>query len=353
MYHRYVIIGGGISAAYAIEGIRALDREGSILLLTRENHPPYHRPSLSKDVWTESYDLERLPVHADYYYVQQQVDVRLRHEVVEVDLEARRVWDDLGQSSTYDQLLFATGVRPRRLQVEGAEHSSVRYLRDLEDYLDLERRLERVQHLTIVGGGFTAMEMAATLRARGLEITFLLPEDHPVPRMLPRDIGEGILEYLRDMGVEVVTNDAVLQLDAGHNVLHARTRAGADLTTQLILVDQGGEPQSDLAEAAGLDTDDGIVVDERGRTSRPGVWATGDVAEFPYLALGQLMRVEGSDHAEQHGRLVGRNMAGGDEAYVHLPLKWFRLGDLTFEGVGELNSRMLTEIGRASCRERV
>ena len=166
MYHRYVIIGGGISAAYAIEGIRALDREGSILLLTRENHRPYHRPTLSKDVWTESYDLERLPVHADYYYVQQQVDVRLRHEVVEVDLEARRVWDDLGQSSTYDQLLFATGVRPRRLQVEGAEHSSVRYLRDLEDYLDLERRLERVQHLTIVGSGFTAMEMAATLRAR-------------------------------------------------------------------------------------------------------------------------------------------------------------------------------------------
>ena len=130
--------------------------------------------------------------------------------------------------------------------------------------------------------------------------------------------------------------------------VHARTQNGNDLTTQLVLVDQGGEPQSDLAEAAGLDIDDGIVVDEYGEGSRPATWAAGDVAEFPYLALGQLMRVEGSDHAEQHGRLVGANMActvlaQPKQVYTHLPLKWFRLGELQFEGVGELNARLDTE----------
>ena len=341
---RYCIVGGGAAAAAAIEGIRARDTSGGILMLSRENHRPYRRPLLTKELLLGTATLDRLPLHPDEWYLEQNVDVRLRHEVIEVDAENRRLWDERGEVIEFGDLLLATGCRPRRLHAEGAEISSVRYFRDLEDYLDLESRLDRVQHITMVGGGFTSIEMAGALRARGKEITLVVPDEYPLHRLLPRDLGGPLLEYLREMGVETVSGDTLVKIEELNGLVHARTLQGNELDTQLVLVDLGGEPLADLAEAAGLAIDDGIVVDEFGRSSNPHVWAAGDVAEYPCQALNVIMRVEGSDHAEQHGRTVGANMAGANEPYTHLPLKWFRVGDLQFEGVGELWARLDTEI---------
>jgi NADPH-dependent 2,4-dienoyl-CoA reductase/sulfur reductase-like enzyme len=341
---RYCIVGGGAAAAAAIEGIRAHDKTGDILMLSRENHRPYRRPLLTKELLLGTATLDRLPLHPDEWYTEQKVDVRLRHEVIEVDTESGRLWDERGETIEFGDLLLATGCRPRRLHAEGAETSSVRYFRDLEDYLDLESRLDRVQHITMVGGGFTSIEMSAALRARGKEITLVVPDEYPLHRLLPRDLGGPLLDYLREMGVETVSGDTLVKIEEMNGLVHARTLLGNEIDTQLVLVDQGGEPLADLAEAAGIAIDDGIVVDEFGRSSSPHVWAAGDVAEYPCLALNVIMRVEGSDHAEQHGRAVGANMAGANEPYTHLPLKWFRVGDLQFEGVGELWARLATEI---------
>jgi 3-phenylpropionate/trans-cinnamate dioxygenase ferredoxin reductase subunit len=341
---RYCIVGGGYAAAAAIEGIRSRDQTGDILMLSRENHRPYRRPLLTKELLLGTASLDRLPLHPDEWYAEQKVDVRLRHEVIEVDAESRRLWDERGEVIEFGDLLLATGCRPRRLHAEGAEISSVRYFRDLEDYLDLESRLDRVQHLTLVGGGFTSVEMAGALRARGKEITLVIPDENPLHRLLPRDLGAPLLDYLREMGVETVSGDTLVKIEELNGLVHARTLLGNELDTQLVLVDQGGEPLVDLAEAAGIAIDDGIVVDEYGRSSNPHVWAAGDVAEYPCLALNVIMRVEGSDHAEHHGHTVGANMAGANEPYTHLPLKWFRVGDLQFEGVGELWARLATEI---------
>ena len=341
---RYCIVGGGFAAAAAIEGIRSRDPEGTILLLSRENHRPYRRPLLTKDLWFGEATLDRLPLHPDEWYSEQRVDVRLRHEVVELDAENQRLWDASGDVIEYDDLLLATGCRPRRLQAEGAESSSVRYFRDLEDYLDLEKRLDQLQHVTLVGGGLISIEMAAALRGREKEVTFVLADEYPLPRMLPRDLGVPLLDHLREMGVETVSGDTLTRIEESPGLVHARTLLGNELDTQLVIVDQGAEPQVELAEAAGLAIDDGIVVDEFGRTSNAHIWAAGDVAEFPYLALGQIMRFESADHAERHGRAVGANMAGAEQAYDELPLKWFRIGGLVFEGVGELFSRLHTEI---------
>jgi len=341
---RYCIVGGGYAAAAAIEGIRSRDQTGDILMLSRENHRPYRRPLLTKELLLGTASLDRLPLHPDEWYAEQKVDVRLRHEVIEVDAEGRRLWDERGEVIEFGDLLLATGCRPRRLHAEGAEISSVRYFRDLEDYLDLESRLDRVQHLTLVGGGFTSVEMAGALRARGKEITLVIPDEYPLHRLLPRDLGAPLLDYLREMGVETVSGDTLVKIEELNGLVHARTLLGNELDTQLVLVDQGGEPLVDLAEAAGIAIDDGIVVDEYGRSSNPHVWAAGDVAEYPCLALNVIMRVEGSDHAEHHGHTVGANMAGANEPYTHLPLKWFRVGDLQFEGVGELWARLATEI---------
>lgn len=341
MHYRYVIVGGGLAAASAIEGIRSRDREGGILMFSRENHLPYQRTPLSKDAWSPGYDLGRLAIHPDGYYDEMNVDVRLRREIVEIDTEHRVLWDERGDSVGFDEVLFATGCRPKRLHAEGAAESpSVRYYRDLEDYLDLHRRIEQLQHVTLVGGGFAAVELAGTLRSRGLQVTLVFPEEWPLHRLLPRSLGLGLVDVLRGMGVETVSGETLVQIREAGGFVQARTYGGNDLTTQLVVVDQGSEPQVELADATGLDIDDGIVVDDHGRASKPHAWAAGDVAEFPYLALGQLMRVEGTDHAEHHGRIVGENMAGADRVYDHLPRKWFELDHLRFEGVGELNSRL-------------
>jgi NADPH-dependent 2,4-dienoyl-CoA reductase/sulfur reductase-like enzyme len=344
MKTRYCIVGGGIAAAAAIEGIRAHDHDGGILLLSRENHRPYRRSLLTKDLWNGTATVDLLPLHPDEWYAEQRVDVRLRHEIIEVDAGGRHLWDERGEVVEFDELLLATGCRPRRLRAEGAETPGVRYFRDLEDYLDLEARFDRLQHITLVGGGFISIEMAASLRARGKEITLLIADEYPLHRMLPRDLGLPLLDFLRELGVETVSGDAPASIQESNGLVHARTWLGKELDTQLVIVDQGGEPLVDLADAAGLAIDDGIVVNEFGRTSDPHVWAAGDVAEFPYLALGQIMRVEGSDHAEHHGRTVGANMAGANQPYDHLPLKWFQVGELKFEGVGELWARLDTEI---------
>ena len=344
MPYRYVIVGGGLAAASAIEGIRSQDSEGSILLMSRENHLPYQRPPLTKELWYGALKLDALPLHPDEWYVEQKVEVHLRQEVVEIDPDKQVVWPERGESIEYGELLLATGCRPRRLSAQGAETSNVRYFRDLEDYLDLEGRLDLLQHATIVGGWFTAVDLALALRSRRVEVTLVLPDEYPLYRMLPREIGMGLLDFLREQEIEIVSDETLVRIDEAGGMLRGRTYHGNDLDTQLVLVDQGCEPVSDLAEAAGLDIDDGVVVDEYGHASKPHVWAAGDVAEFPYLALGMLRRVEGTDHAEHHGRTVGANMAGANRAYGHLPLKWFRVGDLLFEGVGELSTRMHTEI---------
>jgi NADPH-dependent 2,4-dienoyl-CoA reductase/sulfur reductase-like enzyme len=350
--HRYIIVGGGIAAASAIEGIRAHDGEGAVLLLTRENHAPYQRPLLTKDVWSDPEGLRRLPVHDDSFYAENHVQIGYRREVVEIDCERRIVYDERGERYDYENLLLATGSRPRRLDIPGSHSSALRYFRDLEDYFAMESRLDRLQHITLLGGSFTGIEMAAALRGRGKEVTLIYPDEYPLHHLLPRDLGLSLADLLRDHGVETVTGETLVEIDEQPGIVYARTHQGNHLSTEMVLVDAGAEPQSELAEAAGLATDDGVVVNEFTQASAPGVFAAGDVAEFPYLALGHLMRIECADHAVHHGRCAGENMAGAAVAYDWMPALWFQVFDLRFDGVGDLDPRMLdthivwTEPGR-------
>lgn len=340
MHYKYVIVGGGLAGASAIEGIRAHDPDGSILLIARENHPPYHRPPLSKDLWFGKKTKDDLPVHDASFYREQKVEVSLRREAVEVDPERRAVWDDRGIPAEYDKLLLATGGRPKLLRIAGADGEGIRYFRSLEDYLSLEARLPRLQHVLVVGGGFISIELAAALRHAGREVTFIFPHEYPLQRVLPRDLGLFVAEYYREQGVETVSNDAVVGFEDQAGLTVARTRQGNSITTQLVLVGVGIEPQVDLAEAADLAVGDGIEVDEFARTSDPHIYAAGDVAEFPCLALGKRMRVEHWDHALRHGRAAGANMAGADRPYTTLPMFYSDFFELGWEAVGDVDATL-------------
>src|SRR6266850_318877 len=163
MNYQYLIVGGGHAGAAAIEGIRAHDPTGSILLLSRENHPPYQRPPLSKDLWFGKSTKDQLPIYGEAFYREQNVQLELRREAVELDPEQRRLWDDRGATIDYGKLLLATGGRPRRLGVDGADSEGVRYYRYLEDYLFFESYVPRIQHVLVIGAGFIGMEMAAAM----------------------------------------------------------------------------------------------------------------------------------------------------------------------------------------------
>ncbi len=339
----YVIVGGGLAAASAIEGIRAHDRKGSILLVSRENHLPYHRPPLSKDLWFGKTTKDKIPVYDDAFYQDNGVELAMRREIVELDSEARRIWDDHGTVHEYGRLLLATGGRPRRLAVEGAELAGIHYYRDLEDYLFLESRIGKLSHVLVVGGGFIGAELAAAMRHAGLEVTLLYPEEYPLKKVLPRDLGLFVADYYREKGVEAVSGEVVARFESHGDEIVAMTAKGSSASTQLVLIGIGIEPETHLADAAGLLTGSGIDVDEFGHTSNQHIFAAGDVAEFPCIPLEKRMRVEHWDHAKQHGRAVGANMAGANQPYTHLPMFYSDLFDLGWEAVGDIDSSLETQ----------
>jgi NADPH-dependent 2,4-dienoyl-CoA reductase/sulfur reductase-like enzyme len=333
-----VIVGGGLAAASAVSGIRERDPDGSILLLSRENHPPYHRPPLSKGLWSGKEKLDQLPVHPDEFYREQKVELALRREVVELDPAAHRVWDDRDDAFEYEKLLIATGGRPRPLDVPISLTDGVVYFRLLEDFLMLEQRIERLQHVLLIGSGFIGMELAAALRGREKEVAMVYPEEYPLRRVLPRELGLFVADYYRERGVETISGESVVSIQEQGGLQIANTAAGNQITTQLVVAGVGMLPNVDLAEAAGLEVDRAIEVDEFGCTSHPDIFAAGDVTEFPLLALKRRAHSEHWDHAREHGRAVGANMAGAAKPYDHLPMFYSDLFDLGWEAVGEVSS---------------
>jgi NADPH-dependent 2,4-dienoyl-CoA reductase/sulfur reductase-like enzyme len=339
MNYQYVIVGGGHAGAAAVAGIRAHDPTGSILLLSRENYPPYQRPPLSKGLWSGKTKRDQLPIYDEAFYRDHKVELALRTEAVELDPDHRRIWDDRGKTYDYGKLLLATGLRPRRLEVEGGDSEGVHYYRTLEDYMYLADYLPRFQHALLLGSGFIGMEMAAALITAGKEVTLLYPGEYPLQRVLPRDLGLFVADYYREKGVETVSGEGLARIEERSELI-AFTTSGNDITTQLILAGIGAEPVTDLAEVAGLEVGDGIEVDEYARTTDPHIYAAGDVARFPYLALGRRMRIEHENHANEHGKAAGANMAGANQPYTTLPYFYSDLFDLGWEAVGEVDSSL-------------
>jgi 3-phenylpropionate/trans-cinnamate dioxygenase ferredoxin reductase component len=354
MHHRYVIVGGGVAGASAIEGIRAHDPEGGILMLSRENHAPYRRPLLSRDLWFRTEGLDDLSYFSDAYYREKNVDVMLRRDIVELVPETKTLLDERNSEYTYEKLLLATGVRPRMLDVPGADHPELHYFRSLEDYLALEYRIRQVQHVLVIGDDFLALELAASIRHHGKDVSLLVGHDYPMQRMLPRDMGRLVTQLCRDYGIDLITNETIVAFEDRGGLLNARTHDGNSITTQTAIVALGSEPNVELAEGAGLEIGNGIEVDEYARASTADIWAAGDVAEFPHLALGRTMRLEQWDHAIHHGRAAGANMAGANHPYAHVPLFAGAVFDITLEAVGDVDSTWETHaVWREEYREGV
>jgi 3-phenylpropionate/trans-cinnamate dioxygenase ferredoxin reductase subunit len=327
---RYVLVGGGMTAAAAAKGIRELDAAGSIGLVGAELNPPYARPPLSKGLWTGK-DESSIWRGTE----EQGVELLLGRTVVSLDLEARRVADDRGESHGYEKLLLATGGTPRNLPSASGE---VVYFRTLDDYRRLREVAGEGRRVVAIGGGFIGSEIAAALQGLGCAVTIVFPEDGIGARIFPAELASFVNDYYRERGVEVLPGELVEAVEPGA----VRLGSGRTLDAELVVAGLGIAPNDELAATAGLATEDGIVVDDRGRAGRDDVFSAGDVARFPATALGVATRVEHENHAVSHGKQVGRNMAGADEPYDHLPFFYSDLFELGYEAVGETEPRLRT-----------
>lgn len=318
----------------AAAAIREADPGADIAMLAAEPDRPYARPPLSKGLWLGKPEQEVfLPEVAG-------LTLHASCRAVEIDLAGRSVRDDRGQRHPYDRLLLATGGVPRRLPGGGEQ---ILYYRTLADY----RRLRAVagRSVAVIGGGFIGSEVAAALARNGKDVTMVFPEEAIGARAYPRDLATFVTRTFEENGVRVLQGRTVAAVEARGERTLVRTSGGEEVVADAVVAGVGIRPDTALAEAAGIRCRDGIEVDERLETSAPGVFAAGDVARFPCLPLGERIRVEHEDAALTMGRAAGRNMAGRDEPYRHLPFFYSDLFDLGYEAVGKLDAALETVAG--------
>jgi 3-phenylpropionate/trans-cinnamate dioxygenase ferredoxin reductase component len=327
---RYLIVGGGMTGDAAVKGIREHDTDGSIVLVGAEQHPPYARPPLTKGLWSGA-DEAKIWRGTE----QAGAELLLGRRIVSLDLDAHRAKDDLGEEYAWEKLLLATGGRPRTI----AGSDGIVYFRTLDDYRRVRERVREGASAVVIGGGFIGSEIAAALTGNGCNVTMLFPETGIASRVLPAQLSAYVTEDYRKRGVDVLTSETVARADSGS----VTTGSGRTIEADIVVAGLGLEPAIELAEAARLEVDNGIVVDVFGGIAgREDVFAAGDVASFPVTALGRRFRVEHEDHAKSHGRTVGANMAGARVAYEHLPFFYSDMFDLGYEAVGEVDSRLET-----------
>ena len=344
--YTYLILGGGMAADAAAQGIRQQDTEGSIGIISGEQDPPYNRPPLSKGLWK---GMEEKFIWRDAE--SKGATLHLSTTATSLDPERHLVTDATGAKYQFQKLLLATGGTPIRLP---DSPEGIIYFRTYQDYRRLRELADSKETFTVIGGGFIGSEIAAALASLGKQVTMIFPESGIGGRVFPPDVSDFLTAYYRKKDVTVMTEELVDAVTASGDGYRIALRSGSEVEAEGVVAGLGIRPNVDLAQAAGLPVEDGIRVGASLRTSHPDIFAAGDVANFYNPVLETYLRVEHEENANQQGLTAGKNMAGGSQTYDILPSFYSDLFDLSYEAVGETSPDMdIVQDWQAEFREGV
>ncbi len=315
----FVIVGASLCGAKAAEELRERGFDGRVVLIGTESERPYERPPLTKDYLRGESEREKAYVHKPEYYEEHEIELISGATVNAVDPRAATVTLDDGQELTYDRLLLTTGAEPRRLSSPGTELREIYYLRSLADCDLLRERLDSANRVAVVGSGWIGSEFAASARTLGLEVALIDPLELPNERIFGPEIGAFYRDVHAEHGIELHLGDGVEAFEGDGAVQRVRTSSGKVIECDFALVGVGVAPRVDLARGAGLEVDNGIVVNEHLQSSAENVFAAGDVANAWHPFFGRRIRVEHWANALNQGPAAARAMLGDSAAYDRLP----------------------------------
>lgn len=328
------IIGAGLAGAKAAEALRKDGYDGRIAMFGDEARLPYLRPPLSKDYLRGESDLDAVFVHPQAWYDEHRIDLRVSTPVRAIEPKVKTLLLDDGSRIAFDRLLLSTGASSRRLDIPGHDLAGVHYLRSLDDADAIRSAATGAHRAVVVGGGWIGAEIAASLRQLGLPVAMVAGTSVPLERVLGAEVGGVYRDLHAEHGVEFLMNQRVAAFQGQTAVEAVETADGTRISGDLVVVGIGAEPRTRLAQEAGLEVGNGIIVDEFLETSTPGIYAAGDVAAAWHPVLNTRLRVEHWDNARRQGRTAARNMLGRAEPYARIPYFYSDQYDLGMEYAG-------------------
>ncbi len=325
-----VIIGGGAAGNAAAEMLRREGHGGAIVMISADDSVPYDRPNLSKDYLAGTASDDWIPLRSEKFYAKRDIELLLNSRVTAIDPRGKTVKLSNDTARGFDALLLATGGVPVRLDIPGADRPHVHYLRSLADCRAIIARAGQGKRVVVVGASFIGMEAAAALRARKLEVHVVAPDKRPMERVLGPEMGDHIRQLHEKQGVHFHLEQTLTTIAEDSVTL----KNGETLAADFVLVGIGVRPVIDIAEAAGIATDRGVVVNEYLETSAPGIYAAGDIARWPDPITGERIRVEHWVVAERQGQTAAKNILGRRERFDAAPFFWTQQYDTSISYVG-------------------
>ncbi|RJT38723.1 NAD(P)/FAD-dependent oxidoreductase [Mesorhizobium waimense] len=334
MKNGVVIVGAGHAGVQAAASLREEGFDGPVILIGDENELPYHKPPLSK-TFIKDQEAKPQPLRGEAFYSGSAIDYRPGIRIDAIDAGARRLEISGGGALGFDRLILATGSRPRILKLPGSDLSGVLSLRSIADARLIRALSAQSEDVVILGGGFIGLEIAATLRAAGRNVTVVEAVDRLLGRAVAPVIASHVRQRLEAMGVRILTSTTIDRLEGedGH-VSGAVTSSGEQLPAQMVIIGIGVVPNVELAEAAGIATANGIRVDQQMRSSMPEILAIGDAASYRHWFTGADLRLESVQNATDQARLAARTVLGHADAYSAVPWFWSDIGDMKLQMVG-------------------
>jgi 3-phenylpropionate/trans-cinnamate dioxygenase ferredoxin reductase subunit len=329
----FVIVGAALTGAKAAETLREEGFDGRIVLIGAEAERPYERPPLSKE-YLRRETTDKPYVHDESFYGENEIELRLETQVESIDPSGSAVVLAGGERVAFDRLLLTTGAEPRRLDVPGADLDGILYLREIADSDAIAERIEAGGKLVTIGAGWIGAEVAASARTKGCDVSVLEMSSLPLERVLGPELGAIYRDIHVDHGVELLTDTALESFEGSGSVESVRTANGRSIDADFVVVGVGVTPRTQLADAAGLELQNGIATTERLETSAPGIYAAGDVANALHPLYGERIRVEHWANALHQGPAAARNMLDQQAPYDNVPYFFSDQYDVGMEYAG-------------------